>query len=270
MDFRSEAKSALERARVELASNAPERLKYAALELRTGLEAITYDRMRMYKDDIPPEEYATWQPKKVMQLLLDIDPYADQGCVVHIGIEKEYGKPSDDMKYMGTEQVLSMSTLKKHYDALGSYLHMPTSKQIKENAIPSLDKLRIRCGEIAIELDKALSSGMFNVHLGSSSTMECFRCNTPIRRHLPLSKEQVDAKCFNCNATYIVTRVGDQVSWQAKAQELKCPTNTCESSFMLYEDQMKQGTCWTCEDCKESYILLLKVAKDENKPNQAA
>jgi hypothetical protein len=71
VDFRAEARKALNRARSELESGDDARLKYAALELRLAMEAITYDRARTYRNEMPPQEYDTWQPRKLMQLLID-------------------------------------------------------------------------------------------------------------------------------------------------------------------------------------------------------
>jgi hypothetical protein len=51
-----------------------DRLRYAALELRFAMEAVTYDRALAFRDEISPEEYKTWQPRKLMQILHDIDP----------------------------------------------------------------------------------------------------------------------------------------------------------------------------------------------------
>ena len=73
-DYRNDAKRRLVRAKNELASADDARLIYATLELRMAIESITYDRALAYKKEFPPREYETWQPKKVMAELLDIDP----------------------------------------------------------------------------------------------------------------------------------------------------------------------------------------------------
>ena len=73
-NFRHLARKSLARANAELAANDPHRLRYAALELRDTMEALIYDRAMAFKDDIPSEEYKTWQPRKLMAVLLDIDP----------------------------------------------------------------------------------------------------------------------------------------------------------------------------------------------------
>ncbi|MCK1288940.1 hypothetical protein IVB41_34080 [Bradyrhizobium sp. 44] len=74
IDYRTKARRALARARVELASADDERLPYAMLELRFAMEAITYDRAQAFKEDLPYEEYRTWQPRKVVAVLAGIDP----------------------------------------------------------------------------------------------------------------------------------------------------------------------------------------------------
>jgi hypothetical protein len=54
-DFRLMAREALARAKTELEANSPHRLRYACLELRDAMEALTYDRALAFRDEIPPE-----------------------------------------------------------------------------------------------------------------------------------------------------------------------------------------------------------------------
>jgi len=104
----------LARARTELAADDPHRLRYAALELRDAMEALTYDRALAFKDDIPPEEYKTWQPRKLMAVLLEIDPSIGMTSTVAFGLEEEYGKlaPRENMKLLGTDVVFTLADLK--------------------------------------------------------------------------------------------------------------------------------------------------------------
>ncbi len=52
MNYRNDARNSLKRAIAELAQADDERLKYAALELRMTMEALTYDRALAYKDEL--------------------------------------------------------------------------------------------------------------------------------------------------------------------------------------------------------------------------
>ena len=165
-DYRNDARRELARAKDELASADDERLKYAALELRMAMESLTYDRALAYKDEFPPAEYQAWQPRKVMALLLEIDPNADKDSSLAFGIEPALGVTPDEMQSLGTECVLNMATIKRHYDALGSYLHVPTIKQRKDSAKLDPVKFRARCDEIAAYLTDVLASPMWNATIG--------------------------------------------------------------------------------------------------------
>jgi len=58
IDYRELARRAVARARTEIESVDPDRLPYAALELRNAMEAITYSRAESYKDELPLDLYA--------------------------------------------------------------------------------------------------------------------------------------------------------------------------------------------------------------------
>lgn len=64
-------------------------LQYAALDLRMAMEAIVYDRALSFKDEFPEREYDTWQPKRIMTILIEIEPTAyltRQACLCPIFI----------------------------------------------------------------------------------------------------------------------------------------------------------------------------------------
>ena len=264
LDFRSEARRALGRARSELGNADDERLKYAALELRLAMEAITYNRAYAYRDEMLSQEYDTWQPRKVMQLLIDIDPNADKNSSLSFGIEEQHGKPAKDMKRLGSEEVLNLKTLRDHYNALGSYLHMPTLKQLSEKGEPDLGILRYRCNEIVSAIDKALASPIFNIRMGQFATIDCSQCGKAISRRLPFGEEEVEAKCFECGAGYVVRDAGEGKSlWEPIGQQIKCPEETCNDSIWLWQDKVKAWTSLTCNGCGQAFEIVLAFEKRE-------
>src|SRR5262245_33582340 len=121
-NFRNIARVRLEQAKAELASQDEQRVTYAALDLRMAIEGLTYDRAQAFREDIPPSEYGTWQPRKVMQLLLDIDPLADQTVIFSVGVEPLPGTRAQEMHCLGTDRVFNLKSIREHYDALGSFL----------------------------------------------------------------------------------------------------------------------------------------------------
>jgi hypothetical protein len=101
MNYRSLAKERVAEVSRQLALEDSTALKYAALELRMAMEAITYDRAQAFKDEFPESEYDTWQPKKVMSVLLEIEPTTDRDSSLAYGIEDEPGVPTTKMKALG-------------------------------------------------------------------------------------------------------------------------------------------------------------------------
>jgi hypothetical protein len=108
-------------------SGDPDRLDYAALELRKAMEAIIYDRAQLYKDEVPVEVYRTWQPRKVLAYMAEIDPMlAHNSWEVSFKPDAKLGQPENSWISLGTETLLTSKNLRKHYDALGHFLHVPT------------------------------------------------------------------------------------------------------------------------------------------------
>ncbi|MDQ2151352.1 hypothetical protein RBI22_21860 [Alcaligenaceae bacterium C4P045] len=268
-NFRHDARAALARAKHEMESADFARLRYATLELRLSIEALTYDRAQAFSAEIPPTDYGTWQPKKLLQVLLDIDPHVDQASTLRFGEEEITGQPAGEMHSLGTETVFDLRALKKHYDALGSFLHMPTLKQIEGNANIDFSKLRSRCEHIVVDLEAALGSPVFNITLGSFAQIECVECGKPVRKRFPSGPEAVEAHCFACPASYRLTLVGaGRVHWQSLQQDIVCPTDSCLHVFAIWSREIKQGAYWTCPKCQMRYVIGYAFQRDPAARNE--
>jgi hypothetical protein len=265
INYRALAREAVDRAKAEMASGDPERLPYAALELRKALEAATYHRLQSYKGEIPPDVYRTWQPHKVVQYLIEIDWMASyRSWEVSFRPKDERGKPTKEIRSIGTETVLTMKDLKRHYNAFGAFLHFPTLDQIENDKTPPLNSLKKHCAECVALLDKVLKSPISNFNFGIFAKTECFRCGVLVVKRLVMnSTETVEARCVNCGAEYTVSDEGtNKVKWNAKQQhEIECPTEGCASKITLWDDEIRPGIYWTCEGCSETYALQLRIIK---------
>lgn len=260
MDYRSSARKNLKQCDVELASGDNERLKYAALELRMSMESLTYDRALAYKDEFPPTEYETWQPRKVMAVLLEIDSTADKDSTIACGIEEEYGVPAPVMKSLGAEKVLNMATLRKHYDALGSFLHVPSIKQTRKGNVHDLQRIRARCEEIAASVRDVLSSPVFNITFGNFATVDCIACGKRIRKRIPHIKNEFHAECLECGAPYTVVVKGDEgVEWQPRKHELECANASCRQKIYVWQHEVEAGRHWVCEGCGGQNKFALEI-----------
>jgi len=249
IDYRYQASLCVERARAELASGESHRLAYAALELRKAIEALTYDKAEAMKAEIPPEEYATWQPRRVMQLLLEIDPHADATSTISIGLETEPGKPAPVMRVMGNVEVFNLKLIKTHYDALGSWLHIPT---LAQGSLTEADemKLRQRCDVIIKEIERVLQARIYHCGIGMFSTCACGRCEKTIRRRVPSEMQDLEAQCFECRAPYTLRQLDDgRIQWHPSGSKIACPSDGCDATIFVWADEVRPGTWWTCAGC---------------------
>jgi len=252
--YRSEARRARDRAAGELKSGDDIRLRYATLELRTAIEALAYERVLMYEDELPISELATWQPKRVFETLLKIDPYADQTSSIRMAKESAPGVPSEPLQELGTERVISIREIKKYYDKLGSYLHAPTVHQIANDSQTSPEKMRIRCEEIREILDKVLASPIYSVNFKISATIECSECGKPIVSRMPpdqAESQHVNCRDTKCPASYsVMCESGNAVTWEPMQHEVACGNTDCKHLFPVWHREFKAGTYWTCPRCK--------------------
>jgi len=225
------------------------------------MESLTYDRAVSYKDEFPEKEYETWQPKKVLAVLLEIDPTADKDSSIAFGIEDLPGVPAKEMHSLGIEKVLSMATIKKHYDALGSYLHMPTLKQQKLDIRLDLVKLRIRCEEISTYLGDVLSSPVFNSTFGRFGTVECSDCGEKFRKRIPFGKSSVLAICPKCKARYDINDQGGvKIEIRYQQTELACASPACGGKIYVGSHQIESGRGWACPDCQGYNRIALGIS----------
>lgn len=259
-NYRNEARKYLRWAKAELASEDDHRLRYAALDLRFAIEALTYDRATAYEAELPPSEYETWQPRKLMTVLLKIDPQADKNSALAVGLEDTYGEPPAVTTPLGEEFVFNLALVKTHYDALASYLHVPSLKQAKDGP-PSLAKLRHRCDEVVTFIEKAIASPIWNLTFGIFSKIQCQYCGAVVRKRIPHGEDKVSATCFECSATYTITDASDgKMEWHLEYEEVRCGNHSCDHVILIPKGKLGLGAAWECPACKGRNSLSLCVA----------
>lgn len=259
MNFRDEAFRAARRARLELESDDDNRAKYAALELRFALEALTYDKALQYKDDFPPSEFETWQPRKVMATLLEIDPDADKDVTIAIGLQKGLGQPASDMQSLGSEKKLSLANLKAQYDALGNYLHAPSLKQVTSGTGQDIDRLRERCVDVLKCITEIEASPVWGTKFSNIGHAPCGRCGHEIRRNLGVGQQGPWlAYCPGCKAPHDVSEnEAGQIRFTPRQKEMIC--SSCKTVQYLWTDQVIVGNLFNCCECETKFQIVLAL-----------
>lgn len=128
-NYRFDKRSCYARARNILDTGDDFTLRYACLELRFCIEAITYDKLRFYAPRLPVLVIETWQPPQAMKALVQIEPDAASNYSIAMSPEDSLGHPTGEWMSVGAHKSLPVSWITKIYNKLGSYLHIPNPKK---------------------------------------------------------------------------------------------------------------------------------------------
>lgn len=263
--FRAEACNALNLAKTEMATADDARLRFAALQLRLALEALTYERAQMYQDELPPSEIDGWQPGKLIKVLIEIEPHIYQNATYNIRREASETRPAGDRVPLGQDVVIPMKEVQKHHSALSSALHMPTIRQLDAGQGFNHAKVRSKCEDAIAAIEKALSSTV-RTNLGNFGSFDCLKCSTRVRRRLGLKGTSVEAECYGpqngtgCGATYTVTRQPDDtVDVLPNKSNFGCTTEGCGHAFDVWTSDVKEGASWTCPACAAEHSARFRA-----------
>jgi len=167
--------SCMTRAKALLSAPTAENLRYAALELRLCMEAITYEKLRSFAERIPESVLRTWQPPQAVKALLEFEPDADRSYTLSFGAEEAYGVPPKVMQVMGTHNALPLSWLRKYYNKLGRFLHSPSPGSRQS---PPPEDLAGELMKIVADLEAPLASTITGGTFGEVCTFSCARCES--------------------------------------------------------------------------------------------
>lgn len=267
MNFRNEAKASLHRAKQELSSGEDARLKYAALELRMAIECLIYEISKSYRDELSETDFNNkWQPKKLLELLIDIDPSVEKISEWAIGVQESKGYPSARMMPLGRDRRLSLKEIKGHYDQLGSYLHTPTIRQMEEGKAIDFKKICTRCKDLTEILDEVLSSSVHSTRMKSISKISCEKCNSTIIKNIPVTPLEMITKCRKCEACYLIKAESDgRVSWTPQVTDFQCGGRNCSAVAKLFDVEIKDGVYWDCKVCSGRNVICLGTVYQEPK-----
>lgn len=245
-----------ERAKSLIAEGTAVSLRYAALELRFCMEAVTYEKLEASAKHIPPHILETWQPPQAVKMLLEHEPKADKGFVVFAGIEEEYGKPSENMQFVGEHKTFDLSWLRKHYNKLGSYLHyLHGSKNAKRE---TTDSIRKYLQQVCDEVGEVLKGDILGGWLDQVYEFECGQC----RQLVIVGRSTLDRTrhiiCQNpdCRAEYFAkaTNNGSEVKFVPKVTSFEC--SKCKSEIPVENRKLDTGFEFECPACTTKHKIL--------------
>ncbi len=273
--YRNLAKQRIAKATELLSSgDDDDKLIYACLELRKCLEALSYELLLGYLNEVPLKALETWQPDKVMKELLRTDPSADQTSRIRMCKERPDGAPDGDWADIGEDRRLKAQWVAKAYHQLGSFLHIPTIKQSREGVSNEAEVIRQRVEPIRAQLAHVLESTVWNANFSISVTISCIECNAPIKRRSSFLEKAEPIECGNCGQLFDAESRPDgsyffvphSYSWRCKA---------CGEQRTIAQSKAKAGADVSCPKCggsvtlqtKQSFVLIRGI---ENKDIQSS
>lgn len=265
-DFRSLARSHLADAKRCMAEEDDRHLYYAALELRKCMEALIYEVSKSYSDDLPVEDYSTWQPGRLLAMLIEIDPMADK--TGELRMAREGDEEPKVWRSLGTDKRLQLSEIKNNYDALGSYLHILTIHQLWKGKSQKVDRLKSRCEALVERIDEVLSARLWNFNLNNTATLNCGNCGEPIKRRLgrlkgpstPGDADSIVVNCFHCPASYKLSLADEGgVFWEEELEDVGCPHEGCENTMGVWKRDVRGGVKVKCRGCGKVSMFGLGI-----------
>jgi hypothetical protein len=131
----------VERAATLLASGVESDLSYAALELRMAMEAIAYEKLRLYAPRLPESIFdKMWQPPQIMKALLEFEPWAMENKTISNARTDEDGSSTEQV-IIGEHFSFKLQWLRKAYNTVGQFLHTPTPKQAEQTILTKATSL---------------------------------------------------------------------------------------------------------------------------------
>jgi len=263
VNFRQMAHDALARAKAEMASDIDSRLPYAALELRKSMEALIYDRAQDYAEELPPSLHALWQPNKLLDLLIQLEPDLNQNLEFSISAVPYVEGVEPEWISLGSQKVLTLKTLKEHYSALGSFLHMPTLRQLNAGQGQDFAKLRKRSTLLVELISEVLASKLHKLKLNFHLKQQCTYCNVLIVQLMRFNGADVHGTC-ECGNEYGITQTGPtSFNWEFKTFQHRCTVCGVEGSYL--RPAAKIGQKLKCGSCESIAVVRLGAVLVERK-----
>lgn len=253
------------RAKAHLDAEDDERLAYAALELRMCLEAIIYSKLKTYAKRLPTSVKKKWQPPQALKALLTLEPDADRDFNLRMVREAQPGATAEESPTsLHSHRTVKYRWLRKHYNKLGSYLHV--SQPFAPPKVPyriGLKRLREALEEITEELEPVVASTM-DASLAMTIGFECVVCRNQVLCNEAGLERTSAAVCLDpdCETEYEAAR-DDEGEWIFTIPRFTFICDVCKQPFEVEDRQLELGLEITCEECNTCHRLRYVFTHDK-------
>jgi hypothetical protein len=249
-------RSCMARAEALLSDPTSANLRYAALELRLCIEALTYEKLCSFATIIPESVLNTWQPPQAVKALLEFEPDADQSFYIRIGQQGALGQPAPQMRFVGQHNSLRLQWLRKHYNKLGNLLHAPS---VQGSSSPNADNLTKYLAGVVADLRPPLASSILGGSIRSVYSFTCSECGSPVVCNARVAAASHKAVCFNpqCKAEYYATVSPEgQPTFDLMATSFECTGTDCAGTMRMENRKLNIGVELQCPVCALKHVIV--------------
>ena len=247
-DPTAEKREAYDAASVLLAKRDDCSLRYAALELRRCMEAIVYEKLKVYDVLLPEGSVHQWQPSQAFDALIAVEPNAQETCTLSIAIEQEPGAPAaGPYRTIGTDERPKGKWIKKTWNKLGYYLHAEwpfSANKPRVSPQPFLEKTPT---ELAPFVTNSFTSTII-----IKIEFTCSGCGGTVKVMDKAVESNREATCFGCGMRYRAEKSEGSFTFFPNEPEFTC---SCGAVFFIPSRHLKIGYKFACRVCKHAFQL---------------
>jgi hypothetical protein len=256
----------LDRAKALMASGDTAALRYACLELRFCMEAVTYERLRAYAPRLPADVLSIWQPHRAVKALLELEAEADQEYTIAIG----RAGSSAPMQVLGEHRTFATKWLGSHYNKLGSFLHVPNENAPgrRRQSVDS-NELRQYLESVVEECERVVDSSI-SFPLAVTVDFNCQLCNRKIVANAESAKRRGRISCLyiECQAEYGVFSAEDgSINFRLRGGVFPC--QACghrifvPSKFLVPDHEFACDACGRRHKLVKDWYYAVEVQREE-------
>lgn len=223
------------------------------MELRFCLEIIAYRQLQEYGEEIPGEIVGQWKPDQIIKLLASFSPGSDQDCELSVGSHNSSDSIPERWSSGGESKAIPWGVFRKHYQKLGSYLHAPMKKELRNKVVrkDALDKM-------ISDIEHILSSTIILAYKRTINAV-C-DCGKTIFIGCSQFEDEELVRCGNkaCRSLWhkVTLADGEQILKPAKVVVFKC---NCSALMPVAVENIWDR--FTCGVCNYTYRLNLGYSK---------
>jgi hypothetical protein len=265
-DPHHEKRKAYDAAVVLLAKQDDDSLRYAVLEIRRCIEAVVYEKLKVYGDLLPEGSVHQWQPPQAFEALIEIEPTAEESVTYAVGVQSEPGTPSTGpFRPIGTDTRPKGKWIKKTWHKLGFYLHADwpfAGDKSESSPRPFLEKT-------LADLQPFVNSS-FSAIFSNNVEFSCSGCGEKVRVMEKALEKRGYATCLSCNLRYRAEKKDNGFSFFVDELPFACD---CGEQAFIASSRIKIGYRFRCRMCKKTFQIVgadwkYAVADEVNPPSQ--